>query len=126
MNLAEPGWRVLQGQAVWTLPHGRSEIAGEVLVALGPNDRSLVQFSKSPFTLVVGQTTARRWEVEFPPQRKRYAGPGTPPKRVLWLYLPRLLAGKTAPAQWTWKNSEGNWVLSNPVTGEKLEGFLAP
>jgi hypothetical protein len=73
VNLTEPGWIVHQGQAVWKLPGGKHDIAGDVLVAIGPEGKSLVQFSKSPFPLVIGQETSNRWQVEFPPQNKRYA-----------------------------------------------------
>jgi hypothetical protein len=125
VNLAEPGWQVRQGQAVWKLPHSEHDIAGEVVVATGPEGRSFVQFSKSPFSLVIGQTTADHWQVEFPPQNKRYAGPGSPPKRLLWLYLPRLLAGGQPPPKWTWRDSDGNWRLENRATGEAIEGFFA-
>jgi hypothetical protein len=125
VSLKEPGWKVHQGQAVWTLPDRKSDIAGEVVVATGPEEKSFVQFSKSPFTLVIGQANATHWEVEFPPQNKRYAGPGSPPKRLIWLYLPRILAGEPPPPNWTWRNLEGTWRLENGNTGEALEGFFA-
>jgi len=124
VNLSEPGWKVRQGQAVWTLPHAQKDIAGEVILATGPADKAFVQFSKSPFTLVVGQLDAKHWQVEFPPQNKHYAGPGTPPKRLIWLYLPRVLAGKSPPSGWIWSESDGNWRLQNPGNGEALEGFF--
>jgi hypothetical protein len=124
VNLAEAGWSVRQGQAVWTLPNSKQGIAGDVVVAHRADGRSFVQFSK-PFPLVIGQTTSNRWEVEFPPQNKRYSGPGSPPKRLMWLYLGRMLNGTQPPAQWTWTNSEGNWSLENHRTGEKIEGFFA-
>jgi hypothetical protein len=125
VNLTEPGWIVRQGQAVWKLPGGKHDIAGDVMVAIGPQGKSFVQFSKSPFPLVIAQTTSNRWQVEFPAQNKRYAGPGSPPKRLIWLYLPRVLSGKAPPPGWTWTNSENNWRLRNPATGEEVEGFFA-
>lgn len=125
VNLAEPGWTVHQGQAVWILAGGKHDIAGDVLVATGPEGKSLVQFSKTPFPLVIGQTTSNRWQVEFPPQNKRYSGPGSPPKRLIWLYLPGVLSGKAAPRGWTWTNSESNWRLENHGTQEAVEGFFA-
>ncbi len=124
VNLADPGWTVRQGQAVWTLPQGH-DIAGEVLVAMGPEGRSFVQFTKSPFPLVIGQTISNRWQVEFPAQNRRYSGPGSPPKRLLWLYLPRVLSGEEPPPRWTWKNPDGNWRLENAITGEAIEGFFS-
>src|SRR5437899_3053710 len=48
-NFKEPGWKVREGQAVWTLPHHKDEVAGDVLVATRTEDsRSFVQFSKTP------------------------------------------------------------------------------
>jgi len=126
VNLSDPGWNMRQGQAIWTLPHSGHDIAGDVIVATGPEARSFVQFSKSPFPFVIGQTTSNRWQVEFPPQNKRYSGPGTPPKRLMWLYLPRVLSGRSPPAHWSWTNSLDNWVLENQDTGEKIEGFFGP
>jgi hypothetical protein len=126
VNLEEAGWTVRQGQAVWTLPHGGHNIAGEVVVATGSEGRAYVQFSKSPFPLVIGQATEKRWQVEFPAQNQRYGGSGLPPKRLLWLYLPRVLTGRELPPSWTWKDSDGNWRLENPATREVIEGFFAP
>jgi hypothetical protein len=125
VNLTSAGWTVRQGQAVWKLPGGKRDIAGDVLVATGPSGDSFVQFSKTPFPLVIGQATANRWQVEFPPQNKRYSAPGSPPKRLIWLHLPRVLAGKPAPHGWTWSISDNNWRLANPANGEALEGFFA-
>lgn len=124
VDLKAPGWTVRQGQAVWKLPHSDRDVAGDVTVALGPEGRSFVQFSKTPFPLVIGQTTAHRWQIEFPPQNKRYLGSGAPPRRAMWLYLPRVLSGKPPPPHWTWSDTNGNWRLGNPVTGESIEGFF--
>ena len=124
VDLKQPGWVVHQGQAVWKLPRSKQDVAGDVTVALGPDGGSFVQFSKTPFALVIGQTTAHRWQVEFPPQHKTYVGSGSPPRRAMWLYLPRVLAGKGPPPKWTWSNANGNWRLANPATGESIEGFF--
>ena len=123
-NLKEPGWTVHQGQAVWTLEHDTREIAGDVLVATRADGRGLVQFTKAPFALVAAQETPDRWQVEFPPQNKHYAGRGKPPKRLIWLYLPRVLLGKAPPENWTWREDATGWRLENHVTGESLEGFF--
>ena len=124
VNLLEPGWTVRQGQAVWRLEHGTREIAGDLVVATGTDDRSLVQFSKSPFTLVIAQSATNHWEVEFPPQNKSYAGRGHPPLRLIWLYLPRVLAGHPPPKGWIWQKDTTQWHLENPATGESLEGYF--
>jgi hypothetical protein len=124
-NFKEPGWIVREGQAVWKLPHGKSEIAGEVLVATKNGDsRAFVQFSKSPFPLVVAQIANNRWEIEFPPQHRRYAGSGEPPNRLIWLRIPQVLAGKPPPKNWSWGQTESNWHLENDKTKESVEGFF--
>jgi hypothetical protein len=124
-NLKEPGWTVRTGQAVWHLPQGGREIAGEVLVATRPDGRDVVQFTKSPFPLVTAQASADRWEVTFPPQNKHYSGRGAPPKRLLWLYLPRVLSGKPPPEGITWRMEANGWHLENRATGEFLDGYFS-
>ena len=125
-NLAEPGWTVRHGQAVWHLPKSQSELAGDLIVATRPDGRSFVQFSKTPFPLVTGQLLAGQWEVEFPPQNKRYSGRGKPPARLIWLQLPLVLAGRPPPRHWSWHQDANGWRLANPSNGESLEGFFEP
>jgi hypothetical protein len=124
VNLQEPGWAVHEGQAVWRLQHGTREIAGDLIVATGPDERSFVQFSKSPFPLVIAQRAEKKWAVEFPPQNKHYAGRGAPPLRLIWLYLPRVLTGQPPPKGWIWRSDKEHWHLENPATGESLEGYF--
>ncbi len=124
-DFKEPGWTVRQGQAVWRLSHGKSEIAGEVLVATKTKDpRAFLQFSKSPFPMVVAQIAGNRWTVEFPAQQRRYNGRGEPSKRLIWLYLPRVLEGKPPPPKWLWRQDNNGWRLENTVTKESIEGFF--
>ena len=124
VNLQEPGWTVHEGQAVWRLQHGTREIAGDLVVATGPNERSFVQFSKSPFPLVIAQSAEKKWAVEFPPQNKHYAGRGAPPLRLIWLYLPRVLTGQPPPKGWIWRTDKNQWHLENSATAESLEGYF--
>jgi hypothetical protein len=124
-NLAESGWTVRQGQAVWQRPQGAPEIAGEILVATRGDGESFVQFSKGAFPLLIAQSTPGRWQVEVPTQNQRYSGRGKPPARLLVLYLARALAGESLPAGWTWETKpDGGWRLANPKTGESLEGYF--
>lgn len=123
-NLAEPGWTVRHGQAVWHLPKMQREIAGEVIVATRTDGECFVQFTKSPFPIVTARATPRRWFVEFPPQNKHYAGRGAPPKRVIWLWLPRVLTGKPPPRNWSWHQDASGWKLQDHNNGEELEGFF--
>jgi hypothetical protein len=124
LDLKDPGWSVHQGQAVWGLAHGGGEIAGEVLVATQKDASTFVQFTKTPFPFVIARSTAGRWEVEFPAKNKRYAGRGEPPRRLIWLYLPRALSGRCAPPDWNWSQTGDEWRLENLQSGESLEGYF--
>lgn len=126
-NLKEPGWTVRQGQAVWTHKRGGEGIAGDIIVATRPDGQAFVQFSKGLFPVFVGQLTARAWSISIPPQNLRYSGHGQPPKRVLLLYLPRVLSGLPPPRHWTWQRvGEGGWKLENQSSGESLEVYFNP
>src|SRR5205823_11461642 len=109
---SEPGWRVREGQAVWRVKRAAPEIAGEVLLATCADGRSFVQFTKTPFPFLIGQTTTNTWQAELPTQNRRYSGRGKPPKRLIWLYLPRLLSGAPASKGWSWEPLAANrWHL---------------
>ena len=126
VNLQEPGWTVQEGQAVWRMKRKDPELAGEILLATHSDGRTFVQFSKSPFPLMIGQSTADTWQVEVPTQNKRYSGHGQPSGRLIWLWLPRVLSGQPPPKGWSWQNLEnGGWNLENASTGELLEGYFA-
>ncbi len=121
-NLQEPGWTVREGQAVWHLPQSTVELAGEVLVGTRADGRAFVQFTKTPYPLVSGQTTSNRWEVNFPPEERHYSGWGKPPERIIWLYLPRALTAHPIPKNWTWREDNTGWKLENRARKESLEG----
>jgi hypothetical protein len=126
VNLQEKGWQVREGQAVWKRNKTAPEIAGDVLVATRGDGRSFVQFTKTPFPMIIAQTTTNRWQIEIPMQNKRYSGPGSPPKRLIWAYLPRLLAGDRAPKGWSWTRLPDNgWRLENARSGEVLQGYVS-
>src|SRR6059036_1416508 len=101
INLNEPGWTVREGQAVWRVKRGVREIAGEILLATRADGRAFVQFSKNPFPLLTAQSSSASWQVEVQTKNKRYSGHGQPPARLIWLYLPRVLAGQAPPLGWS-------------------------
>lgn len=125
VDFNQPGWTVRQGQAIWKRGRKMPDVAGEIIIATGPEGRSFVQFSKNPFPLVIAQSTATAWQVETPTDNKRYSGHGKPPKRLIFLYVPRALAGESLPRGWTWQKLENNgWRLQNPANGESLEVYF--
>jgi hypothetical protein len=123
-NLKEPGWTVREGQAVWKRQASAPEIAGEILVATRSDGRAFVQFSKNPFPLVIAQSTSKGWQVETPTENKFYSGHGNPPPRLIFLYVPRVLAGEPAPKGWIAEKTADGCKLENPGKGESLEVYF--
>src|SRR5436190_15911348 len=79
VDLKEPGWKVREGQAVWRMKRRAPEIAGEILLAVHRDGRSFVQFTKTPFPLMIAQSSPDRWQVQMPTENKSYSGRGNPP-----------------------------------------------
>jgi hypothetical protein len=148
---SEPGWHVQEGQALWQPGKGYPELAGDIVLATHEDGRSLVQFSKTPLTLVSAQLTPTRWLVEFPPagigfsgMRQAPVGPGAahlrapkdppsadaikrPPTRFLWFYLNAALSSQPLPPQLRFERKpDGGWRLENMRTHEIVEGYLSP
>ena len=127
IDLAEPGWSVRQGQAVWQMPGKRPALAGELVLALNADGRCFLEFAKVPFPLVRAKCSDAHWEIEFPPQKLGFAGGGLPPKRLAWLHVCRGLAGKQVSAPWRFeRRADGTWRLDNSRSQESVEGYLEP
>ena len=122
MSDASSGWKILQGQAVWK-PKAGDGIAGELLVATNRAGDFVVEFAKPPITIAHAQRSGDHWSVEFPAQKKSYAGRGSGPARIIWLGLPPTLAG--GETKWTMTTNSNGFHVSN-IRGETLEGFLSP
>ncbi len=123
-NLSAPDWTVLQGQAIWKPAADAPEIAGDLLVATNRTGATFIQFTKTPFPLIIAQSTSNRWQIEAPVENRRFARNGAPPQRVMWFQLPRALGGNPPQERWRWTARNENWRLENPATGERLEGFV--
>ena len=122
-----PGWRVQQGQALWRPKSGLPEFGGDLVLAEDNNGRALIQFDKTPLSMVFAETTSNRWLIRFPQRQMNFSGRVPEPTRFAWLYLPTALAGKTLPPPLHFENKpDGGWRLENVHTGETLEGFLSP
>jgi len=127
VDLSEPGWRLRRGQAVWKPASHRPELAGELLIASHPDGRGFIEFSKTPFPLVVAGFSGQAWQIQFGSGRRRLTGRGEPPAKSAWLLLPRALTGAAPPAGWRFLPSDpGSWLLENAQTGESLRGYLRP
>jgi LysM repeat protein len=125
LDFSQPGWTVRQGQAVWRSQVQAPEIAGDLLVATHADGRSAIQFMKPPLPIVLAQRAPQGWQIQFFAQNHRYAGPGRPPQRLLWLQFTEALAGRltTSGCRWSMR-PDASWRLENVRTGESLEGFL--
>lgn len=122
-----PGWRVQQGQALWRPRRRFPELGGDLVMASDENGRCLIQFAKTPMSLVTAQTTRTNWLIQFPAGNMSFTGRGQPSSRFAWLFLPAALAGEPLPARMHFKaKPDGGWRLENVRSGETLEGFLAP
>jgi hypothetical protein len=127
IDLAAPGWRVQQGQALWKPSSGRPELAGDLLVATNVNGGIFIQFSKTPFPLATAQISGGRWRIQWGVNTFARQGSGHPPDRFAWFQLPRALLGATLAGNWTFAGPPSQpWRLENPRTGETLEGELTP
>jgi len=125
-DLQAPGWEIRQGQALWKPKRDADGIAGELLIAIQKDNRSLVQFSKTPFPIVTAGIGPNSWELEIPTQGKHYSHRGTPPDRVIWFQLLKAISNGQLPKPWSWASPDGDgcWSLQNETSGESLEGYF--
>jgi len=128
VDLSQPGWRVLQGQAIWKPNRAAPELSGELIWASHRDSRFLLQFLKTPITLVEAQGTDERWKVSFPPQGRTLGGQASSRAydRLSWLYLARALREKKSAGDWAFLWKGDRFVLGNARTGEMIEGYLRP
>lgn len=125
-TVSGPGWNVQQGQALWTPRQGAPQFGGDLLLATDANGRSLIQFEKTPISLVTVQLTPKDWTLDFSQLGGFWKGHQPAPARTVWLYLPDALAGKPLPKVFHFEQKpNGNWRLEDVKTGESLEGFLS-
>lgn len=122
-----PGWRVLNGQAVWRPGFNRPELSGDLLVARHENGSYIFDFEKTPLPMTMGHTTSTNWLIQFPARRFSFGGKGQPPVRFAWLYLGAALDSKPLPKPFHFERKpDGGWLLQNTHSGESIEGFLSP
>jgi hypothetical protein len=126
-TVSGPGWRIQQGQGLWTPRSGAPQFGGDLVLASDANGRSFVQFDKMPLSLVSVQITPDQWLLRFPQGGGTWKGREPAPTRTIWLYLPDAITGKPLPRPLHFERKpDGNWRLENLKTGEMLEGFLSP
>ena len=124
VDLSQPGWQVRQGLAVWRPNRTGPELSGELVWASHPDGRFLLQFLKTPITLVEAQGGKAAWQVTFPPRDRTIGGRAA--ERLGWLHLARKLQGKRTSDGWAYAGSSEKWRLTNDATGEMIEGYLRP
>lgn len=127
VDLAQPGWTIQHGQAIWKSSAEAPEIAGELVLASRLDGSSFLQFTKTPLPLVTAQATSNSWQIQFVPENRTFSGPGQPPRRLLWLHLPRCLQGHCDERHFDYRTlPSGNQLLEDRNTRETIEFFLAP
>jgi hypothetical protein len=121
-DLSAPGWTVLQGQAAWKPPNQHLDLAGDLLLATNINGDCFVQFSKTPFPLVMARVSGDQWQIQFGVDQNSWHGHGTPPSRFGWFILPRALRGEPPGGGWQFEGDASSWDFYNSHTSETLEG----
>lgn len=117
----------MQGQAVWKPTRNRPELTGELLMAMDVHGNYFVQMSKDPFPMVTAQVSGATWQIEFGANQRRWSGEGDPPRRFAWFQLPPAISGNSVERGWTFERADtGSWKLTNPRSGEFLEGEFFP
>ncbi len=120
VDLTAPGWTVRQGQAVWQPDGDKPDIAGDVVISTHPSGGSYVQFSKT-LPILSARIGPAGWEFETIPEKKRYSGSGTPPRRIVWLQLLRALEGQEISQRWKVANPSPQFIaLEDEHSGERL------
>ena len=124
VDLSSPGWKTRSGQAIWKPDRSKPEVVGDLIISSDQNGNAYLELSKA-FPIVSARITPDGWQVEFPPQNKRYAAPGQPPARISWLQLLRAWTGADVAKGWSISDrSENAITLSNEKTGEVIEAHF--
>ena len=126
VDLSQPGWRVRQGQAIWKSNRDAPELSGELVWATHRDGQFLLQFLKTPITLVDAQGDDERWRISFPPEGRTFAGrrSSRAADRFAWLYLARALRGEKPAGDWAFFKHGERWALGSARTGEMIEGYF--
>jgi len=111
VNLSEPGWTTRQGR-----PSGaRKASAGNCRGLDGGREPRWAQFHaihQDAAAFRGGAIHGGRLANPIYSYNKTYSGRGAPPERLIWLYLPRCLAGLPLPEPLTWRSLQNNgWHL---------------
>ena len=89
------------------------------MLASHEDGRCLIQFAKTPMSLVLAQTTHTNWLIQFPPARMSFSGRRQPPTRFAWLYLYAALSGQQLASPFRFEREpDGGWRLENPRSGD--------
>lgn len=124
-NLSSPGWVVRDVPALWRPSSEAEEIAGEILWARNSDAAALfVQFSKGGLPILVAREEPAGWTLSSSLRKGTYGGRGSGPRQVPWFQLSTMPPARVA-APWQVDTTAGDrWILSNPRTGERLEGVV--
>ena len=124
-DLSQPGWKARQGQGVWKAGPDAPEIAGELLLAIHPQRGTVLQFLKTPFPIVVAQSSTEGWKITS--GGREFSGGGSPPARISWFQLAAAIQSRRLSDEWTFtKSDEQTFRLENSRTGEFIDGYFAP
>src|ERR1035441_8926664 len=110
-----PGWHVQEGQALWRPQHGYPEIGGDVVLASHEDGRCLIQFAKTPMSLVLAQTTGPNW-----PGSREVGGVAPPPSHEDGRCL--IQFAKTPMSLVLAQTTGTNWLIQFPPARMSFSG----
>lgn len=123
VDLQESGWVVRESQVVWRPRRDAPELVGELMVATHPDGRRFVQLSKQALPLVTAQQASQGWNLSSTLRRGRFGGGLPATDRVPWFQFSTLPPSRPISPRWRLETgTNGAWRLSQPDTGEVVEG----
>lgn len=124
-DVTEPGWEMVERPAIWRPSSDAEELVGELLLAMHPDGRVLVQFSKQWVPIISAQMTPDAWSLHSTLQGRGQQGTGDPPDSLIWFQIDMLPPDPLDPEVWRVSVfPDKRWRLMHRVTGETLEGKL--
>lgn len=128
-----PGWSLSEGEAVWLREKDENELVVGVVFARHLDGRSHLQVSKEGIPLTIVQIHSSAWVCEMPLMKRHYEGRVSSVQsrgvtaQLGWLQALLQLEGRCLHPSWNGSLvAEGQWLLENGGTGERIELFLRP
>ena len=132
VDLDFPGWDLFEGEAVWRSDKNANDMVVGVIFARHLDGCLHLQVAKEGIPLNIVQVHSDAWVCEMPLMKRHYEGRVSSVQsrgvtaQLGWLQVLLQLGDRRLHPSW---NSlivaEGQWLLENDGTGERIELFLS-